>query len=83
MKKLFIIPIDGEKSDKFLLALTQDLVGAGYRILGLDSKQTANGKVTTSAKIEVDSYKAKCKFSTKEFRCREKDFRGVEFVDMR
>ena len=37
----------------------------------------------TSADIEVDSYKAKCKFSTKEFRCREKDFRGVEFVDMR
>ena len=37
----------------------------------------------TSADIEVNSYKAKCKFSTKEFRCREKDFRGVEFVDMR
>lgn len=37
----------------------------------------------TSACIEVNSYKAKCKFSTKEFRCREKDFRGVEFVDMR
>ena len=36
-----------------------------------------------SADIEVNSYKAKCKFSTKEFRCREKDFRGVEFVDMR
>lgn len=37
----------------------------------------------TSASIEISSYKAKCKFSTKEFRCREKDFRGVEFVDMR
>ena len=37
----------------------------------------------TSAEIEINSYKAKCKFSTKEFRCREKDFRGVEFVDMR
>ncbi len=37
----------------------------------------------TSASIEINSYKAKCKFSTKEFRCREKDFRGVEFVDMR
>ncbi len=37
----------------------------------------------TSANIKVDSYKAKCKFSTKEFRCREKDFRDVEFVDMR
>lgn len=37
----------------------------------------------TSASIEIDSYKAKCKFSAKEFRCREKDFRGVEFVDMR
>ena len=37
----------------------------------------------TSATIEIDSYKAKCKFSAKEFRCREKDFRGVEFVDMR
>ena len=37
----------------------------------------------TSATIEINSYKAKCKFSAKEFRCREKDFRGVEFVDMR
>ena len=37
----------------------------------------------TSADIVVNSYKAKCKFSIKEFRCREKDFRGVEFVDMR
>ena len=54
------------------------------------SKQTAHPerlKVVyengTSADIVVNSYKAKCKFSTKEFRCREKDFRGVEFVDMR
>ena len=37
----------------------------------------------TSASIKVNSYKGKCNFSTKEFRCREKDFRGVEFVDMR
>ena len=37
----------------------------------------------TLASIEIDSYKSKCKFTTKDFRCREKDFRGVEFVDMR
>ncbi len=37
----------------------------------------------TSATIKVNSYKGNCKFSTKDFRCREKDFRGVEFVDMR
>lgn len=37
----------------------------------------------TSARIKINSYKTKCKFSTKEFRCREKDFRGIEFVDMR
>jgi outer membrane lipoprotein-sorting protein len=37
----------------------------------------------TSATIKINSYKGKCKFSTKDFRCREKDFRGVEFVDMR
>lgn len=37
----------------------------------------------TTASIVIDSYKAKCKFATKEFRCREKDYRGVEFVDMR
>ena len=36
-----------------------------------------------SASIKINSYKGKCSFSTKEFRCREKDFRGVEFVDMR
>jgi outer membrane lipoprotein-sorting protein len=37
----------------------------------------------TSATIKINSYKGKCKFSTKDFRCREKDFRGVELVDMR
>ena len=36
-----------------------------------------------SASIKINSYKGKCSFSTKEFRCREKEFRGVEFVDMR
>ena len=36
-----------------------------------------------SARIEINSYKKDCKFSNKEFRCREKDFRGVEIVDMR
>ena len=35
------------------------------------------------ASIKINSDKGKCSFSTKEFRCREKDFRGVEFVDMR
>ncbi len=37
----------------------------------------------STANIVVDSYKSKCKFSGKEFRCREKDFPGVEVVDMR
>ena len=37
----------------------------------------------TSAKIVVNTYKQGCKFSVKEFRCREKDFRGAEVVDMR
>ena len=37
----------------------------------------------TSASIDINSYKGKCRFPVKEFRCREKDFRGVEFVDMR
>lgn len=35
------------------------------------------------ANIVVDSYKGRCKFSNKEFRCREKNFPGVEVVDMR
>lgn len=37
----------------------------------------------TSMRITISSYKGKCKFSTKDFRCREKDYPGVEFVDMR
>ena len=35
------------------------------------------------ARIKVDSYKNDCKFSSKEFRCREKNFPGAEVVDMR
>lgn len=37
----------------------------------------------SSADIVVDSFKTKCKFAIKEFRCRVKDYRGAEVVDMR
>ena len=37
----------------------------------------------SSADIVVDAYKTKCKFAVKEFRCRVKDYRGAEVVDMR
>jgi hypothetical protein len=37
----------------------------------------------STANITVDSYKSKCRFTNKEFRCREKSFPGAEVVDMR
>jgi hypothetical protein len=37
----------------------------------------------STANIIVDSYKSKCRFTNKEFRCREKSFPGAEVVDMR
>ena len=37
----------------------------------------------SSADIKVDSYISKCKFAVKEFRCRTKEYRGAEIVDMR
>ena len=37
----------------------------------------------TYADIKIDSYRKGCKFTAKEFRCREKDVRGAEVVDMR
>ena len=37
----------------------------------------------STANITVDSYKGKCRFTNKEFRCREKSFPGAEVVDMR
>ncbi len=37
----------------------------------------------SSADIVVDTYKTKCKFAIKEFRCRVKEYRGAEVVDMR
>ena len=48
-----LVKILSSKSDKFLVTLTQELVSAGYRILGLDSKENAQDKITTTAKIEV------------------------------
>ena len=48
-----LIKIISTKSDKFLIKLTQDVVGAGFRILGLDSKENLNSKVTTIMKVEV------------------------------
>ena len=56
-------------------------------LLNKKSKQPARLVVLydngTTASIKVDSYKGKCKFSAKEFRCREKNFPGAEVVDMR
>ena len=37
----------------------------------------------STANITVDSNKSKCRFTNKEFRCREKSFPGAEVVDMR
>ncbi len=48
-----LVKIISSPSDKFLVTLTQELVGAGYRILGLDSKENAQDKIATTAKIEV------------------------------
>lgn len=48
-----IVKIISSKSDNFLINLTQDIVGAGYRILGLESKVNSSGKVITTTKIEV------------------------------
>lgn len=48
-----VIKIISSKSDNFLAKLTQSISSAGYRILGLDSKENMNGKIVTSTKIEV------------------------------
>lgn len=48
-----LIKIISRKSDNFLIKLTQDIVGAGYRISGLDCKENSNGRIVTTAKIEV------------------------------
>ncbi len=48
-----VMKIISTKSDKFLIKLTQDVVGAGYRILGIDSKENVNGKIVTMMKVEV------------------------------
>ena len=81
--------LSSAKSDAVVLVAN----GRGFeieKVTILLDKQTAQPQKLvvvyengTSASIDVKSYKSKCKFATKEFRCREKDFRGVEFVDMR
>ena len=48
-----LIKIISNKSDKFLIKLTQDVAGANYRILGLDSKENINSKIVTIMKVEV------------------------------
>ena len=47
------VKIISSTSSSFLVSLTQDVVCAGFRILGLDSKENSNGKLITTAKIEV------------------------------
>lgn len=51
--------------------------------INLPSSMDVKYENGTSAKIVVNTYKQGCKFSVKDFRCREKDFRGAEVVDMR
>lgn len=43
------------KSDSFLMTLTNELVPKGYKILGLDSKHTNNGKISTVLKVEISN----------------------------
>lgn len=54
-KTNILIKIISAKSDNFLVRITQDILGAGYRILGLDSKENLSGKINTVAKIEVSN----------------------------
>ena len=72
-----LVKIVSSKSDKFLLTLTQELVGAGYRILGLDSKENAQDKIVTTAKIEVHKQEDLTKITNiiKEIKCVEDIFR--------
>ena len=51
--------------------------------INLPSSMDVKYENGTSAKIVVNTYKQGCKFSVKDFRCRVKDFRGAEVVDMR
>lgn len=48
-----IFKVISAKSDNFLMKLTQDLLNANYRILGIDSKENQSDKVVTTVKLEV------------------------------
>ncbi|MBQ3494386.1 MAG: bifunctional (p)ppGpp synthetase/guanosine-3',5'-bis(diphosphate) 3'-pyrophosphohydrolase [Clostridia bacterium] len=48
-----LIKIISKKVDNFVVVFTQTIVGAGYKILGLDLKENQNDKIITTAKIEV------------------------------
>lgn len=52
-KSSIIVKIISNKSDSFLISLTTEMVSGGYKILGLDSKETSNGKVNTILKVEI------------------------------
>lgn len=72
-----LVKIISSKSDKFLIKLTQNVVDAGYRILGLDSKENLNGKIVTTAKIEVQKHEDLTKILKiiKDINCVEDVFR--------
>ena len=54
-KSSIIVKIISNKSDSFLISLTTEMVSGGYKILGLDSKETSNGKVNTILKVEIST----------------------------
>ena len=72
-----VVKIISAKSDKFLAKFTQDISSVGYRILGLDSRENANGKIVTTAKIEVSKQEDLTKILKiiKEINCVEDVFR--------
>lgn len=49
------LKIISTKSNSFLMSLTNELVPKGYKILGLDSKHTNNGKISTIIKVEISN----------------------------
>ena len=48
-----LIKIISKKVENFVLILTQAIVSAGYKIVGLDCKENSNDKTITIVKIEV------------------------------
>ena len=48
-----LIKIISKRVENFVLVLTQAIVGAGYRIVGLDCKENSHDKTITIVKIEV------------------------------